>query len=130
MPEFRYRAVTNGTLSNPYRHVKAGDLVVLSEPLAKPSKWLLPEPEAHAVLSNELPVMPYMTKPGSELKKVLVAPVTQTSSYSQGIESLKALEALADAKAKGETKVELTGPALEAPTMTQGEQGTGNQEVL
>lgn len=62
-----FKALTHGNLSNPYREVVAGEVVVLTDAEAKlyeKSKWLRPKKEVDE--ARPQPLMPHMRIVGGE----------------------------------------------------------------
>lgn len=140
----RYRAVMNGTLYNPYRFIRKGEVVVLDQPLPSPSAWLKPEDEGETILKNKLPVTPYVTEDGRAAHalagarvqaKELVPPAPVNPAYQAQIEALQKGESIRDKeaiptitlptkddKAQDEVHNETTGG--DAPA------STGDQDVL
>lgn len=125
---YRYKAIKDGTLSNPYRHIKAGDIVELNEPVK--SSWLvspdLKEPGA-------LPLMPYMNMAGSKVERVAVPPIAPREDYDRNINTLLAREAKDVPIINPPVPVPVVPPAYRTPTQEKpsGEaQGTGSQEAF
>lgn len=126
----KYRAITNGTLNNPYRFVERGEIVDLPKALEKPSKWLIP---LETIGTKPLPE-PSIFQPelnpndsARRLHEIKVAPVAEQSAYQQQINTL--------------IKHEQANPIQSAPVQSAPEpvvenqpggeaEGTGNQEVL
>lgn len=126
-PMYRYRAVTAGTLSNPYRYIAEGEPVV--SPVELKYKWLKPEGEYRKAAA--LPVVPYMdsARAGKDVQQVMFAPVAPRPDYDANIKLIAEGEATRDAKAAAA----VTAPAPAAQPVQQGgdaPQGSGNQEVL
>lgn len=80
----RFKALTLGTLSNPYRMVSEGEIVELTEAEAKhyeKSKWLRPLAEVNAMKAQ--PLMPHMRIVGG----VNVSGSGQLPEYARSAES-------------------------------------------
>ncbi len=147
MAKFKYRATSNGTLSNPFRYVRAGELVV-SEVAIKAS-WLTPEKEY-----EEPKDLPITSVSDLQMTKDLhrpndLPPVAENSSYAASMEDIKALEARQDgvaAPAPPEAPAAPVEPQVNAapapapaeapvaPTTVVNEEaaqtGTGDQDVI
>ncbi len=120
---YRYRAIENGTLANPYRWVRKGSVVTLDEPLDKPSKWLIPEVEADEVLNRKpLPITPYLSNQGKNLQPReanFVPPAPSSSDYIQQMSEVQKFEAMQDQAAAllkaGASQIQPTEKTLVAP---------------
>lgn len=140
--EYRYKAISNGTLSNPYRFVEAGQVVISPVPIT--AKWLVTLEEARRI--PQLPITPYMRTPGSDRVNVLHAPAPVDPNYDNQIRVIRDAEDRRDGKlpihAAPQTPAEIPLPVIEPmpilPGM-EGEQstqptdagkGTGDQDVL
>lgn len=129
---FRYRATKTGVLNNPFRYVKAGEVVESKHEIS--ASWLVDEKKF--MPAPALPVSGHMVLAGTQVQQVLTPPVVSTKGYTDQMEQLKKLEAIQDAK-----NVE-PAPALpvteeehvDEVEETSGEQvqplGTGDQDVL
>lgn len=93
---YKYKAVSDGVLSNPYRRVRKGETIIFTEPLEQPSKWLIPHEEYKP--EPDLPLIPHM---GFEKRTVAHASTTPHSDlgsdqYKGGMDDLKRAEAIQD----------------------------------
>lgn len=145
MQVVEYKALANGTLSNPYRFVEKDEIVYLPEGFK--SKWLVP-----VAVANSLPVegiMSHINTGGQRPNDAIAAlrdPAfgpnqTYSPQYNQVLEDLKAGEALRDGKTSGFSGIQQPiAPAgsdiIQEPVdnqtggvTAQGE-GSGNQDVL
>jgi hypothetical protein len=131
----RYRAISNGTLSNPYRWVKKGETVnrsqidLTDDALAK-SSWLLPIEAADAKLNNKpLPITPYVGQDGRNVRPReagFVPPAPSSTGYTQQMSEVQKLEkqiddkAAADKAAAGQTTINnpTTAPAQTSTVLT------------
>lgn len=67
MADYKYKAIQDGTLSEPYRFVPQGTVVVLPEKLEKPSSWLVPVNQAKSL--PVIPPVPYVGADGGSANK-------------------------------------------------------------
>lgn len=131
-----YTAISDGTLSNPYRHVKQGEVLDLDEPVN--FKWLVPTSEFKA--AKNLPVTPYMAdaKPIGQPNRT--PPSYSDPMYDAQMEAVKANEIKADTAAGIITPPapipvppEPVVPASDAARLADDgnpNTGTGNQEAF
>lgn len=128
-----YRATADGTLSNPYRHVRKGDLVVLKEPIK--ASWLEPtdpaekksEPEKRA----ETPLLG-PRKINDEGYDKSMAPILAREKIEDELARKKqaALTALGAADPGPDALAALAKLAETVQEPQAGGAGTGNQDVI
>ncbi len=136
--KYRYRAVKNGVLSEPYRYVKAGELVILDQEVK--SSWLVRE-EKYAT-PVDLPITSASIEPKQLSTPNAIPPVPSSPAYTSAMESIKNLEAQQDGQqAPVPTATVPLSPAVPTvgdegtPSIDQTSEeapqaGTGNQDVL
>lgn len=112
MASFKYRATADGTLSDPYRFIEKGQIVVLDKEVR--ASWLKPIIKGKDTPEPEKPLMPYMKVPG----KPAVPLPASGAAYDRQIERVLELERM-----EGEGGVGATVAESKA-------EGTGNQDVL
>jgi hypothetical protein len=102
-----YRALENGTLGNPYRFIKKGDVFETEEPIK--AKWLVLEKDY--VAAKPLPITPYLSKEGHKIKPVvaqassLKPPAIKDANYDAQMKDIKRLERVIDGKPTGDKEV-------------------------
>jgi hypothetical protein len=151
--KFKYKALSNGTLTKPYKQVMKGEVVIRDE--AVKCKWLVPfeeyvEKKAPPIMSNirqrSLDGITAMSQIPSDLN----------NAYTKSMENVLDNEAAQDAPVVAPAEVKQETPAVavnfaEAPIVTttgslvtdakiiapvsaeavdNGSEGTGNQEVI
>ncbi len=117
---FEYVATSNGTLSNPYRHVKKGQTV--SSPVALKGSWLVPKSEHKP--EKDLPIMgglKHHKKGRDALHPFNVAKPISDPHYDNAIAAIKKMEDIQDGK------VPAAQPTAPAPAP---DYGSGDQDVL
>lgn len=120
-----FKAIENGTLSNPYRDIRAGQTVHLTPEEAekyKKSSWLVSPKQANA--AKEQPLMPHMGGANlsgkiSALEAINQLPVPET--YAAQMKVITDEEKRRDNTGSTETEQTETKPT---------ETGTGNMNVL
>lgn len=125
---YRYRAISDGTLANPYRFVNKGQIIDSNTPIK--ASWLV---DAETPPADPLPVMPVMNRAGAAVQEITIPPVPSSSQYDAHIETLKRMENKQDGisePVKPAEPVELARLADDGGIVNPGGDGTGNQEVL
>lgn len=123
-----YKAIADGTLSNPYRHIEKGQKITSDKPIK--ASWLKEIIDGKEPVIEELPVANYVER--AQHREPLEKPVAAISeSYQNGIDSMIAYEQKVDAlkNASGE------GAAAPSPQPSEaGEDsvpsGSGDQDVI
>lgn len=124
MAKHEFKALSAGTLSNPYRYVEKDEIVLLDDSeakfYAKKSKWLRPLAEVKNRV--EPPLMSHMAvKRGMDglpyARPQPFPPSPQTPGYDEAMKRIVAAEKAAD------TKVQEPGEGAEP-------EGTGNADPL
>lgn len=126
----KFKALENGTLSEPYRFIEKDRIIDSSElpPGFKGRKWLVPLEEALKIPVRPLTSVTHMpTQNGLDAMKSMEKAMPVVSSYERNIDALRKIEARQDAESK---PVQPEAPA-EPKIVIPGEEqvGTGNQEV-
>lgn len=148
MAQHQFKAIDAGTLSNPYRWVEKGEIVLLNDEQAefylKRSKWLRPLAEVNA--RKEQPLMPHMKLSGQNglpySKPQPLAPSPMTQGYEKSMASIKQREDAEDGIIRspveahtapaqpGPVPVLPPGAELGKPGDGAEQQGTGNLDPL
>lgn len=106
---YKYKAIKAGVLSDPYKRVREGEVVTLSEPLKSKSRWLVPLEDYTP--QPEMVTVPHMqhTAP-REPHSHMPPPAAESNQYSEGMKNIKAAEMVQDGKAENynAAKQELT----------------------
>jgi len=139
---YKYKAIGDGVLSDPYRRVKKGDVVSVQEPLE--ASWMVPLEEHKP--EPDLPIVPHMNIKKNAPKANDIPPTPVSDGYSNQMDSIKAKEAVEDGEAESfddamkEIKPnKFVGEAVLHPKETteapdedadEVQEGTGSQDVL
>lgn len=137
--KYKYRATRKGTLSNPFKFVKAGELVVSDKEIK--ASWLAPE-EAYEP-PKELPITATSTAQQVVARQnPAVPPVAAGSGYETAMQDVRTMEAAQDALQATEPQAVTPPPAAPPapqeqpavqPTPQEAPQevaGTGDQDVI
>lgn len=98
MAKFKYKAIANGTLSDPYRFVKAGEIVHSDVEIK--CKWLVSEKDAAAL--KPLPLMPNLSVVNRNARFVPPLPPIQRNDYDAQMQAVKEAEDARDGKTKAD----------------------------
>lgn len=124
---FEYKAMTNGSLSNPYRFVRKGTKVQSETEIS--ASWLEPIIDGKEPVIQEKPVTPYLDEVTNRAKPPEpVAAIPE--AYSDQMEQVIANEKRIDGTTTAE---EEAGEAEVSPASDGGEPeatGSGNQDVI
>lgn len=121
---YKYKALSSGTLNDPYRYIEQGAVIKL--PVEIKASWLQPFDMEEPALPV-LPVTSSMNYAGSQVTPVTVPPTPVPDAYKAQMEKVVELEAAQDAAlGKGTEAISVASDAsAEAPS-----EGTGNQDVI
>jgi len=142
MPKFK--ATKDGILSDPYKRVEAGDVVIVDDKIGKSASWLVPVEDYKP--DPEMPIVPHMDinqpKPPQTNE---VPPAPSGTNYQNQMEDIVAKEGAEDGLAAPATVTEVepgkfvgeavpVDPSAPADPVTEDQTsqaaGTGNQDVI
>lgn len=130
MAKFSYVATQDGTLSNPYRYIKAGERLESDVDLSDHT-WLA---SPNLPKAKELPLMGVSPpKAGSAVQQIMLAPVAGNPLYDANTAAIVIRETHEDANKV--IPAAPAAPATETAITTntgdaESQQGTGNADVL